>query len=312
MSVLDYARLAAATDADLLSVARDVTDGIIAQGHALTFAGLVMVGAKSRFANVTASSWRALTWSDPRIDGRWILVPSGTIRCGYDDAQIAELRATAPGMTSDDVDPELHLTPFGANERWDDRRWAQADARHVRPFLISALPILGRSPAAHALSLARRRRVLDAPDQPLHLFADELAFATESLRAAVPTRAELEWAHRGAAATVFPWGNALPEWLASDEVPPEEAEATFEHEFPLRYKSGDIAWERASSFGAVDAQASSVWCIDDHDGLIWTGGAAEVFPWQGVGEWLLLTSAAFLRASEGAARTHALRPVIRL
>lgn len=230
------------------------------------------------------------------------LIPGGTFTIGMSKRQIKALRSIDLDTLTPDERCSIEIIIKASEEETD-----QIKQVCVPPFLMARFP-LRATEAARILELA--------PDDPavpriteLDEETDLAGFFTEEpdrkeidtiLRRAgfaLPSEAQWEYACRAGGDGLFWWGDRIPEqreW-AEDIDDPEEV-----HRYSNR-------------FGLVNMGAYLELCADvwhesyvglPTDGSAWRegamepdrwvarGGAAFSYPWQGVGEWMGMLSAA--------------------
>jgi formylglycine-generating enzyme required for sulfatase activity len=206
-------------------------------------------------------------------------IPAGTFRMGFSDAELDAVRAIEQrGEAEDD------LTPFFEGTR---------EARPVRDVRVESFLM-----ARHPLTVAQVRHWLPAyRDRLAHTDTtvarvqdhDELL---EVLPFRLPSEAEWEYAARAGTSTLNFRGDGKPgDDQLIDDFGDEARTAAGENPFGL------------AGMGSAGELCADVWIpgYDDAPGdarprrgdgpRVARGGAADVWPWQGADEWLLLLAA---------------------
>ncbi|MGA5282296.1 formylglycine-generating enzyme family protein [Streptomyces griseoincarnatus] len=231
-------------------------------------------------------------WSKETVAGRpaWRHVPSGvvfreipggTFRMGLSDAELSALRALDEADASDNP---LEYFLAGA------ARMRPVREVRVEPFLI----------ARHPLTVAQIRHWLpeyedeyaESDGTVARVTDDDLDALIEALPFRLPSEAEWEYAARAGTTTLTFRGNEIPD---EDEIldvfADEKRVAASENAFGL------------AATGCANELCADVWTPHYEnapsdarprtgDGLrVVRGGGADVSPWQGCDEWLLLLSA---------------------
>jgi len=280
-----------------------------------------------------------LQWREPGSGMTFSLVPGGTFRPGYDEAQLArlaELRREGGGDVEEDEaggydrgEPG-QTTVFGSEAPCDLRLKAPVE---VPPCFMATELVRPALPGLR--SVVRLPDILfEARKGGRYWFlGDAILFGWDQVEPvldhygwSLPTSAEFEWALRGGTDSLFYWGDKLPGFMELDAGPAfrrsgGEAASRFRAAFdPMMSASFDPerarAWPWCNRLGLAAMLPLGTWCApsavpgDPDPFFIVRGGAAYCYPWQGCGEWELLLNAAETRPQED--DDAALRPIIRL
>jgi hypothetical protein len=265
------------------------------------------------------SEQAVLQWRDPGTGLHFSLIPGGTFRPGFDEDLMArydqlrrQLGPVGEEAASEDDEPPGHALLMGSDRACDLRRKAPVT---VAPLLMAA----ELAPA----SIPEIRDLLNIPwiEYTCQQFEfrgynasvvwDRVDAVLERLGWSLPTSSEFEWALRGGVDSLFYWGDEPAEFMTA------WCEPSFDQVMSTRFDPDrPRSWPWCNRFGLAAMLAQGTWCApspdpDDAAPLVVRGGAADYWPWQNCGEWLLL-----MNAVESHQRPmwsdNCLRPVIRL
>ncbi|GIM87146.1 formylglycine-generating enzyme family protein [Salinispora arenicola] len=207
-------------------------------------------------------------------------VPGGTFRMGLSEAELAAVRAIERSGGAEDT-----LEPFFAGA---------GDAQPIREVRVEAFLL-----ARHPLTVAQVRHWLpeyeddyaDADSGTARL-EDDLDDLLEAMPFRLPSEAEWEYAARAGTTTLTFRGDGRPgEDQLLDDFGDGQRTAAAENAFGLAAlgSANEICADMWIP-GFVGAPADARPRTGDGPRTV-RGGAADCYPWQGCGEWLLLLAA---------------------
>jgi hypothetical protein len=249
-----------------------------------------------------------LQWREPASGMTFSFIPGGTFRPGFNEAQmtrVAELIRLDSGAEDDEDE-------FDGPE--PDPSWSLKPPVEVSPFLLAAELVRPRSvPGLEAVAKLSEDGSAGKALYDFGFMGDAVEFPWDQVEPvldhfgwSLPTSAEFEWALRGGVSSVFYWGDDFPEFMEDvdvgwrEPVRPDQARARASFEAILS-AAFDLdrprEWPWCNRFGLAAMLPRSTWCApstepDDPAPLIFRGGAAHFYPWQGgCFEWMLLLNA---------------------
>lgn len=189
----------------------------------------------------------------------------------------------------------------------------------VPPFLLASVPLSSDDLLKFLPALSDSgQRLYNASngDTVTYLFASEIKQLGNRFGDFVlPSEAMWEYAYRGGSTSLFPWGDALPEF--DEEIDPRQR-------FPAPTNPNLWGLEFMGDHKELCADAwRASYNVQEHmpgeDGTlrqVVRGGAIDYWPWQGCGEWKMWLSAyrnfIYLKDDDTSSNQAAIRPAIML
>jgi len=201
------------------------------------------------------------------------LIPGGSVRCGFSEQEEEALRDALLDSGDDDSEAGLgFLDSLGAL-----RPVAEVT---IAPFLLAPEP-LTQSQLVAILGANASPELGDLEDCLSSAVAEQVAAVLRTHGLRLPTELEWEYTYRAGTVGPFPWGTDRPE---SPWAP--------ENRFGLE-GMGEFAELCADGWQDSHEGAPCDGSVRNSGGRprVARGGAAEVWPWQGVAEWVTLLSA---------------------
>lgn len=288
-------------DEQRVALARAAVERVRAQGHHLGEPGLVPFGPPDDVHPVALAE-------DPDTKTTFALVPGGTFAPGLGERGMEAFWSLQRAWLAALQRETAHEMPYTATA-WTPEALRRRVRVEIAPMFVAIQPL-----TAAALGVQQGRFA----SRPL-LRWDEATAAAARLGYEVPSSDELEWATGAGLASLFYWGDALPDPMdPSLEAPRDFGEwQRAADDFAATYMSiwdeTEVPWPTSNRFGLQGAAGQPAWCRGDGGEALVAGGAARYFPWQGCGEWLWLLSS--LRVPVTAIRGHQgamLRPILRV
>jgi len=200
-------------------------------------------------------------------------IPDGTLRRGLSEEEEGALRAALEAIGDEDAEAGLDFLESASLLR-------PVDEVTIAPFLLTAEPL---ETAQLAALLG-----MDAPPEAGPManclptdIAEKIVEALAGHGLRLPGEAEWEYAYRGGTRDPFPWGSIPPEtpWAPENGFGLEGM-----GEFSELCADG---WQVGYDGAPLDGSPRN----PDARPRVARGGAAEVWPWQDVGEWVTMLAA---------------------
>jgi len=201
------------------------------------------------------------------------LIPGGTSRRGFSRQEEQALRAGL--LDSGDPDSEAGLTflqSLGALR--------PATEVALAPFLLATEP-LAQSPLLALLGPSAPGELGDMEGCVSLVVAEQIVTILGGKELRLPSESEWEHAYRAGTGGPFPWGVDRPE---SPWAPENQFGIEGMGEFAELCADG---WHTGYEGGPLDGTARN----PSGRPRVSRGGSAEVWPWQGVAEWVTMLSA---------------------
>ena len=228
-------------------------------------------------------------WRDAD-DRRFVLIPGGTFRPGFDDAQLKHLRSAMLQLESVRKFNPKKFPVFNSEIDYCDV--SQKRETTVMPLLM----------AAELIDTRRAKKQKAGQTKIFQPNLSELAKLLTRMRWTLPSSVEFEWAVLGGKRTIFHWGNRPGKFVRQERVLPEH---------------DDQRWPYCTRFGLTAPLNYVTWCQPQGGDfpIVTHGGAAGVSPWQDCMEWALYLTSVHARHQIIGQFNHrfdaAVRPVIR-
>jgi hypothetical protein len=207
-------------------------------------------------------------------------LPGGTVRRGLSEDEAEALRRSLIDKGGQDSEAGLDFLDSASELR------PKAEVA-IAPFLLATEPLT----RSHLMAILGA----DAPQELGHMpgcvtlsIAARVSILLDSHGLRLPSEAEWEYTYRAGARDPFPWGTELP---GSPWAPENRFGFEGMGEFAELCADG---WQAGHEGAPLDGSVR----FPDGRPRVARGGAAEVWPWQDVAEWVTLLSAYRSSSSE--------------
>jgi len=225
---------------------------------------------------------------------RFVLIPGGSFRPGFDDVQLRKLSRIGKQIQRDKGEGELNprrVQVFDSASTCDVRQKREVT---VVPMLMAAELVEDARSSEGFKGLKKRQ------GQPSFVNLHDLATLLGERRWTLPSSDELEWAIRGGRKILFHWDDRPGRFIEQEFVDAERDETK---------------WPFCTRFGLTAPLDYQTWCQPGSGShpIVTRGGSAT--PWQGCFEWTVYLTAVSSRkavVNEGIRFAACVRPVIRL
>ncbi len=206
-------------------------------------------------------------------------IPGGTLRRGLSGEEAETLRRSLIVKGDEDAESGLDFLDSASELR------PVAEVA-IAPFLLADEPFTQLQLVA-ILGASAPPELGHMPDCVTLAVAEQVSTLLDGHGLRLPSEAEWEYAYRAGTRDPFPWGTELP---GSPWAPPNRFGFEGMGEFAELCADG---WQSGHEGAPLDGSA---WRPHGRPRVA-RGGAAEVWPWQDVAEWVTLLSA--YRSSSG-------------